>query len=325
MNAPRVSVIIPACNAEHSLRQCIESVLGQLHNAIEVCVVNDGSSDGTATVARSFGDRIVYHEQENMGQGAARNRGLEIASGDYVAFLDADDYWLPGFLEKTVAFLDAHPDVVAVSCASLTRMHDGSERVGPACVADGSGPSSPLVLDDFYQFWAEQDHVRTGTVLVRRSVIEEAGGQCANLRISQDLEYWGYLATFGKWGFIPEPLWVGNSRQIGKQSGWLKKYRKRRRLCPTVEAWQDRILTRLTTAQRPFFFKVRGRVAAGYAHAKILGGNRQGARDIVRTYGDDLPQNRVTRLLRIGQRSGFIGWHLVCALLVAREHLKSFQ
>lgn len=317
-----VSVIIPACNAESCLSTAVDSVLSQSLTAHEIIVVNDGSTDDTVGVARSYGDRIIYADQENLGQGAARNHGLRIATGDYIAFLDADDFWLPKFLEKSVAFLENNPDAIAVNCASLTRLEDGSEVVGPACVADKSFGTDAVVLDDFYRFWAEQDHVRTGTVLIRRSVIDEAGGQCANLRISQDLEYWGYLATFGKWGFIPEPLWVGNSRQTGKKSGWVKKYHKRRRLCPTVEAWQERILSHLTEAQKPYFKKVRGRVAAGYAHAKILGGDKDGALGIVRKYRNDLPQNRVTRLMKLGLRTGVIGWSAVCALLVVRENLK---
>ena len=317
-----VSVIIPACNVEDCLGKAVDSVLEQSLPVHEIIVVDDGSTDGTGRVAVKYGDRIIYAEQENLGQGAARNHGLKLATGDYIAFLDADDLWTPEFIKTSVEFLENHPDAIAVSCASVTRMADGSEIIAPNCVADKSFGAEPVVLDDFYRFWAEQDHVRTGTVLMRRSVIDQAGGQCANLRISQDLEYWGYLATFGKWGFIPEPLWVGNSRQVGRKSGWVKKYRKRRRLCPTVEAWHSRILPRLTESQMPYVEEVRGRVAAGYAHAKILGGDKSGALEIVRKYGDDMPQNRVTLLMDFGARGGVVGWWLVCAILVTREHLK---
>jgi glycosyltransferase involved in cell wall biosynthesis len=110
-----VSVIIPAYNAARSLAKCIDSVLGQSLRALEVIVVNDGSTDETKRVAEGFADQIVFTEQSNQGQGAARNAGLHLSRGKYVTFLDADDYWLPCFLERCVAFLDSHPEAIAVS------------------------------------------------------------------------------------------------------------------------------------------------------------------------------------------------------------------
>ena len=68
--------------------------------------------------------------------------------------------------------------------------------------------------------------------MIRRRAIETAGHQRADLSISQDLEYWGYLATYGKWGFIPKPLWVGAPGQAAKAKGWQNRYHRRRRLCP---------------------------------------------------------------------------------------------
>ena len=314
------SVIIPACNAEHSLEQTIESVLRQSLPAYEIIVVDDGSEDGTADIARGYGTKVILLQQQNLGQGAARNRGLERASGEAVAFLDADDFWLPEFLETTAAFLESHPEAVAVNTAFKTLLREGRETIGPPCVTAGTCREA-VVLEDFFAFWAEQDHVRTGTVLIRKSVIEQAGLQRAELRISQDLEYWGWLATFGKWGFIPEPLWVGNSRQAARKSGWRRKYQKRRRLCPTVEAWQERILPKLTTEQLPYFEKVRGRVAAGYAHAKLLGGDSSGALEIARCYGGTMPDNRVVRLMRAGVCCR-PAWAIACAILRLRESLK---
>lgn len=320
-----VSVIIPVHNGEGCLATCLDSVFAQALVPSEVFVINDGSSDDTEDVARSYGDGIIYREQENAGQGAARNAGVAEARGEHIAFLDADDYWRPQFLEKSVAFLESNPEAIAVSCASATRLTDGTEQIGPPCLADRSGPKEPVVLDDFYRFWAEQDHVRTGTVLIRKSVIDRAGGQRADLRVSQDLEYWGYLATFGSWGFIPEPLWVGNSRAAARHNGWLAKYRKRRRLCPTVESWQKRIVPRLTEAQRPWFEIVRGRVAAGYAQNMILSGRQAEAREIVRRYGGNMPTNPMTGVLLAGNRRGAVGWGVACAVVHGRELLKAWQ
>ena len=322
MNDRSVSVIIPAYLAEHSLQATLESVFAQELPPREIIVINDGSPDATAEVAKSFGARITYLEQENAGQGAARNAGLQIATGRFIAFLDADDYWLPGFLDACVRFLEQHPEAVAVSTGLTVRLANGEEKTLPRCLTDGS-IQVPRVLHDFYAFWAEQDHVRTGSNVIRKSVIDRAGAQRADLRVSQDLEYWGYIATFGKWGFIPEPLWVGNSRAIGKRIGWLRKYRKRRRLCPSVEAWQSRILPRLLPEQVPYFETVRGRVAAGYAHNMVLATRFEDAYGVFRRYGGTMPENRVVRLMRWGAALGTPGWLTACAVLLARECAKS--
>ena len=324
-NSPLVSVIIPAYNCEHSLLQCLDSVLEQSYPNIEVVLVNDGSTDSTDVIARSYHDKIIYITQTNKGQGAARNRGLTEARGECVAFLDADDYWRPDFLETTVDFLERHSEAVAVSCGLCTRFNDGHEEIGPPCLVDGSGPKGAIVLDDFFRFWAEQDHVRTGSALIRHQVIKKAGAQRADLRVSQDLEYWGYIATFGKWGYIPKPLWVGNSRNHARGLRWLHKYRKRRRLCPTVESWQDRILPRLSDQQMHNFRKVRGRVASGYAQNKIIGGKSREALHIVRKYGEDMPNNKLTRVLRAGARSGPVGWLTACAIIGLKEYSKSLR
>lgn len=180
----------------------------------------------------------------------------------------------------------------------------------------------PFVIDDFFSFWAEHDHVRTGSNVIRRSVIERVGPQRADLRLSQDLEYWGLIATSGPWGFIPEPLWVGDSRHQAT-ANWAEKYAERRRLCPTVEAWQERILPRLLPRQLPAFERVRGRVAAGFALSKILAGDSGEALEIVRRYGPSMPDNPVTRLQALGARGGRAGWSLVCRLLRAREAVKA--
>jgi len=324
-NPPRVSVIIPAYNVEYSLKKCLDSALNQNFNNIEIILVNDGSNDQTETIARAYKDRITYIAQENKGQGAARNLGLNVAKGELIAFLDADDYWKMSFLDETVRFLDQYKEAIAVSCGSRTLLHNGRYIIGPPCIANGNVGKKSLILNDFYKFWAEQDHVRTGTAVIRHKVIKKAGGQRGDLRVSQDLEYWGYMATFGKWGFIPQPLWVGNSRSHARGIVWLRKYYKRRHLCPTVESWQKRILPRLNEKQYPYFKKVRGRVASGYAQNKIIAGKRKEALVIVKKYSDEMPENRMTNILRAGAKSGPMGWLSACLVINMHEYFKALK
>src|SRR5262245_23175320 len=99
MAPPRVSAIIPVFNGSRYLADAIESVLDQTHAAIDITVVDDGSTDESVAVAEWFGDRVRIIRQRNEGQAAALNAGLKSVTGEYVGFLDADDLWMP---EKTV-------------------------------------------------------------------------------------------------------------------------------------------------------------------------------------------------------------------------------
>jgi glycosyltransferase involved in cell wall biosynthesis len=114
MTGPSVSVLMPAFNAERYLPEAIESVLAQSQEPFELIVLDDGSSDGTGEAASAFGDSIRYQRQENEGIGPARNRCIELARGDYVAFLDADDRWEPRKLERQLAAMrsGSRPDLV---------------------------------------------------------------------------------------------------------------------------------------------------------------------------------------------------------------------
>lgn len=100
MREPLVSAILPAYNAERYIGEAIASVFRQTHRPIEVIVVDDGSTDGTAAVAEAYGDKVRVIRQKNTGQAIARNVGLAAARGDFVAFLDADDVWTDDHLEE---------------------------------------------------------------------------------------------------------------------------------------------------------------------------------------------------------------------------------
>ncbi len=114
MTRTMISCIIPAHNAERFLQEALDSVLAQTYRPIEVVVVDDGSSDGTADVARSAGDSVVYIHQANAGASAARIRGIEATTGDLISLLDADDVWLPEKLERQVAEFSARPELDAL-------------------------------------------------------------------------------------------------------------------------------------------------------------------------------------------------------------------
>src|SRR5262245_22080838 len=109
---PRVSVVIPTFNRAGFVREAIESVLAQTFGDWELIVIDDGSTDDTASVVAAFGDpRIRYIRQENRGEGRARNAGLAVATGEWVSFLDSDDRMLPDNLAALIAVSDARPEI----------------------------------------------------------------------------------------------------------------------------------------------------------------------------------------------------------------------
>jgi glycosyltransferase involved in cell wall biosynthesis len=123
---PLVSVIVPAYNCERYLAEAIESALGQTHEPVEVLVIDDGSTDSTAAVAGSFATRVRYYHQANGGIGAARNRGAELADGELLAFLDADDRWVVDKLAMQIAALRTDPKLDMVF-GQARQLHDGPE------------------------------------------------------------------------------------------------------------------------------------------------------------------------------------------------------
>ena len=143
----RVSVVIPLYNKAPYIGRALDSALAQTFADFEVIVVDDGSTDGGGEVVAARGDRRVrLIAQANAGPGAARNRGLSAASGEYISFLDADDEWLPGFLAASVARLDGQGPEVAAACSGYfefpsgrsteplwrrRRLTDGVHRLGP--------------------------------------------------------------------------------------------------------------------------------------------------------------------------------------------------
>ncbi len=324
MTATRsIAVIVPTFNNATALRGCLDSVLAQTQSPEQIIVVDDASTDHSRDVLQSYGSAItLVARSDNGGAGAARNTGLERVTTGYVAFLDADDYWKPVFLERTLAFLDSRPECVAVSTAGRVRRGRGAAITVPA---EPWPVTEPTVLDEFFAFWAAHDHVRTGTVLMRHDAVEAAGRQRAELRTSQDLEFWGCLALQGPWGFIPEVLWIGNSFAAARRTGWSTRHRMRRQTCPTVSDWEARLRGRVPPAQQAAFEQVRGRVAAAYMYMMVAGGNYDGARQTLCDYRAQMPVNRVVRLLRTGDQGGAAAWWLITRLLRMREHAKQWR
>jgi glycosyltransferase involved in cell wall biosynthesis len=164
---PLVSVIIPAYNPSAALREAVESALGQTHPSVEVIVVDDGSTADTSWVPAAYGGRIRYVRKANGGPASARNAGLALARGTYVAFLDADDVWEPGKLAAQVEAMERHP-AAGLAYGPVLRI-DGQGR--PQGVRRSPQARSGLIAGELFM----KNFVPTSTVMVRRACFEAAG------------------------------------------------------------------------------------------------------------------------------------------------------
>lgn len=174
LNTPLVSVIIPVYNGEQFLTQAIESVLSQTYKKIEIIVVDDGSSDNTAQIAKSFQENIRYTYQSNRGPAAARNHGIKIAKGEAISFLDIDDMWQEDKLEIHASYLAANPsvDIVQGLIQQITVPEEKSKNQASFEIA-----SQP------YQF------INLGSAMYRNLVFDKIGLLDETLKYAEDFDW----------------------------------------------------------------------------------------------------------------------------------------
>ena len=314
-----ISVIIPTYNTALLIERTIRSVLAQRCQDFEILIVDDCSTDDTLTVVRSIGDpRIsIFEQPENRGPAAARNRGLAEAKGEYCAFLDGDDFWETDFLKETSGFLDVHPEAVAVSVMQCHKIIGKDPVTAPR----DAGVTEPVVLEDFFDFWAKNNHVCTGSVLMRTVVAQRLGGQREDLRICEDLEFWALLATQGKWGFIPKVLFTSDGGAVTNKQGWMAKNMRRWQSAPSVEDWAKRITAGFQGNVPDTFAPALGRVARNLCYSHIMAGKTGLARQEVLKYGKDFPGNKVNVVFKKMSKYPLL-WVILSQFLRVREYLR---
>lgn len=257
--SPLVSVVIPAYNVEKFIRQSLQSVLAQTFTDFEVIVVNDGSIDGTVAAASAFEDpRIRILTQRNRGLAGARNGGIRAARGLYVAFLDADDLWLPEKLAMHVKHLDANPQVGVSYCPS-------------AFMDDDARPMGCMQLPRFEEIGAPEVFLRNpvgnGSVPVIRMETLQAIAMPAKsaeegevwyfdetFRQSEDIECWTRIALQTSWRFegIRQALTLYRVNSSGLSANVDRQ----------LASW-DRMAA-VTAAYAPEFVARWGRAGRGY-------------------------------------------------------------
>lgn len=209
-NTITISAVIPAYNAEQYIARAIQSVLSQTRPVEEIIVVDDGSTDGTAEAVLAFGDKVKLLQQPNAGVSAARNAGIKAATGQWIAFLDADDEWLPEKTERQVRVLRNNPDLVWIT-GNYTECLCDEHRQAPhtlpqQCVKYLKGKDyfdSYLYAIQLY-LWGH-----TICMLIRRDIFDTLGFFEPGLSPGEDLDMWLRIAyRYPKVGFAAEPISV---------------------------------------------------------------------------------------------------------------------
>lgn len=254
-----VSVVIPCYNQGKYLGQAIESVLQQTHSVFEIVVVDDGSTDDTVAVARTY-EMVRCVSQHNQGQGVARNEGLKYISGDYVVFLDSDDRLLPSAFEIGLRCFAAHPQsaFVAGRCAFLDSrggLHYASEY--------------PVVERNHYLRLLVDNYIWTpGTVMFRTDVVRRMGGFKTNVSGAEDYELYLRITRHHRIWCHEEvvveyrhhdnrtsdnfPLMLASSVKVlrGQRAAVKGDWRAKQVLRASLARWQQRYGEPLVTAMR---------------------------------------------------------------------------
>ena len=215
VHAPLVSVVVPAYNAAPYIGATLESVFAQTFRDLEVLVVNDGSPDTPdleiALEARQ--SQIRYIRQENRGPGSARNAGIRSARGNYIAFLDSDDFWLPHHLAKQVEHLQADPSLQMVYANGLCLRGD----VPVGILFDTSPQSLPIDLDCLLH---ERSTVITSSVVALRQALLNIGMFDEQLRRVEDYDLWLRLAQSGGRISFTREIQIGHRQANGLAADW---------------------------------------------------------------------------------------------------------
>jgi len=200
----RVSVVIPTYNSAGTVVRAIESVLAQTYQNFELIVVDDGSTDDTQQQVQPYLNRLTYVWQENQERSAARNHGITISRGEFIAFLDADDWWLPQKLEKQVAALESYP-TAGIAYTWMFKADRDENILG--LLKDNRSNECIPGEEAFVDLALGRRLTGAGsTALVRRSSLEAAGGFDVAIPGPEDWEFCMRIALYGDVVCVPEPL-----------------------------------------------------------------------------------------------------------------------
>lgn len=205
-----ISVVIPLYNKEQSIATTLQTVLNQTYQDFEIVIVNDGSTDHSVEeVAKVTDPRIRLIHQSNAGVSAARNRGIEEARGEFVAFLDADDEWNPDYLKTQYKLTQKYPECSVFACNY--EFKDAQEKVTPTIIRKLPFKGEDGILSNYFEV-ANCSHppLWTSAVMVKKNAIQSIGGFPIGIKSGEDLLTWARLAVNGKIAYAKQAYAVFN-------------------------------------------------------------------------------------------------------------------
>jgi glycosyltransferase involved in cell wall biosynthesis len=201
MAQAQVSVIIPVYNCEAFIAQAIESVMAQTYSSLEIIVIDDGSTDGTADIVRTYSAPVRYVRQPHLGVAAARNRGIGTASGDFIAFLDADDVWLPEKLELQMEYFSKHDECGLIYTDMGTFDESGIVHASVKSWLKMSPPSGRIFKQLFVETLFAAD-----SVVFRKACLARTGPFDESLLVGEDYDMWLRIAWHFQVAYLDKPL-----------------------------------------------------------------------------------------------------------------------
>jgi glycosyltransferase involved in cell wall biosynthesis len=210
----KISVVIAAYNASATIERAVRSVLAQSRRADEILVVDDGSTDGTADIVRQFGSEVRLLSQANGGASVARNTGIQNASGEWVAFLDADDEWLSEKLHLQENLFGAHSNIAW----GYSNFIPTDSRGNPLKAAHGKD-CGDAVFEDYFGAYCRGLYAWTSTLMIHKDVFAKAGVFEAGMKRAQDNDLWFRIAySFPRVGYIGRPLAIYHLDTVGSST-----------------------------------------------------------------------------------------------------------
>ncbi len=184
---PKVSVIIPTYNRMHLIARAIDSVLAQTFTDYEIIVIDDGSKDDTQQILQTYQTKIKYIFQDNQGISEARNRGIQESKGEYIAFLDSDDWWAPEKLTEQVKILNTHKNI-GIVYSRMPIINEKGETIGMK-----PNGASGKNFKELLEIWGD---LPTSTVLTRRECFDKVGTFDKDLPPMEDIDMWLRISQF---------------------------------------------------------------------------------------------------------------------------------
>lgn len=267
----RVSIIIPAYNAARYISETIKSVLAQTHVDFEILVVDDGSSDNTEEIVKLIDDeRIKYFKQKNSGQASARNKGISESSGEFIAFIDADDLWNPQKLEEQLKVFSSND--IGLSYTGRRFIDSHSHKTGAEEPARINADLKDLIFNNF---------ITCSSVVVRSEILKKHNFFFRDQRQGvEDWDLWLRLALVSKFAAVSKPLtsYRIHPENISKNSElMLRSYR-----VTMKDLKSDLETKKLFKAYNSIWHKGYAYRLLGIAREYLLNGDKKSSRELIK-------------------------------------------